>query len=65
MISGPLGFFEMELKLVRRTPRCLAGAPWRSSKGFDAINMSVAPPKFIFMVMHTMMFEPGVFSFKQ
>ena len=58
MIPAPLGFFEVARELVGANP-ALFSQPrlGKAPEGFDAVDVALAARKFVFMMMHTMMFE--------
>ena len=59
VIPAPFGFLERARELVG-ADTALFGQPTfgKAPKGFDAVDVPLASGKFIFMVMHAMMFEP-------
>ena len=59
MIPTPLGFFEVQRELVRADAALFGQARLgKTPEGFDAVDVALAPRKFVFVMMHAMMFEP-------
>ena len=59
MIPAPFGFFEVLIKLAR-ADAALFGEPrfGKTPEGFDPIDVSPPTGKFIFRVVHPVVFEP-------
>ena len=59
MIPAPLGFLEVARELVG-ADAALFGQPrlGKTPERFDAVEVALASRKFVFMVMHPVMFEP-------
>ena len=59
MIPAPFGFLEVERELGG-AHAALFGEPrfGKAPEGFDAVDVALASGKFVFMMMHSMMFKP-------
>jgi hypothetical protein len=59
VIPPPFGFLEVERELVRaHAPLLRQARLGEAPKESDAVDMAFAPRKFVFLMMHQLMFEP-------
>jgi hypothetical protein len=60
MIPTPFRFFEMERKLMGADAPLFSQSGFgKAPEGFDAVDVALAPRKFVFMMIHSVVFEPG------